>query len=94
MEESIKRCEELIKPEKANWIGISNQEAIKSLLDEYKKKMNKQEEQAINECMRDCRILIKALEAYPDEINKSQLTRDYVKAVDSLKQLKIELKIN
>ena len=34
MEESIKRCEELIKPEKANWIGISNQEAIKDILEE------------------------------------------------------------
>ena len=56
--------------------------------------MKKEEEQAINESIRNCRILIKALEAYPYKINKSQLTRDYVKAVDSLKQLKIELNIN
>ena len=34
MEESIKRCEELIRREKANWIGISNQKAIKRLLEE------------------------------------------------------------
>lgn len=32
VEEDIKRCEELIKPEHANWIGISNQLAIAGAL--------------------------------------------------------------
>ena len=32
IEKSIKRCEELIKPEHANWIGISNQLAIVGVL--------------------------------------------------------------
>lgn len=37
-EQTIKRCEELIKPEHANWIGISNQEAIRELLNMLKEK--------------------------------------------------------
>lgn len=32
VEEDIKRCEQLIKPEHANWIGISNQLAIAGAL--------------------------------------------------------------
>lgn len=32
IEKDIKRCEELIKPEHANWIGISNQLAIVGVL--------------------------------------------------------------
>lgn len=39
-EKTIKRCEELIKPENANWIGISNQEAIRKLLNMLKEKEN------------------------------------------------------
>lgn len=37
-EKTIERCEELIKPEHANWIGISNQEAIRGLLNMLKEK--------------------------------------------------------
>lgn len=36
IEEDIKRCEELIKPEHANWIGISNQLAIAHVLNRIK----------------------------------------------------------
>ena len=36
IEEDIKRCEQLIKPEHANWIGISNQLAIAHLIDRIK----------------------------------------------------------
>lgn len=36
IEKDIKRCEELIKPEHANWIGISNQLAIAHLIDRIK----------------------------------------------------------
>ena len=34
--EEIKRCEQLIKPEHANWIGISNQLAIAHLIEKIK----------------------------------------------------------
>ena len=37
-EKVIERCEQLIKPEHANWIGISNQEAIRELLNMLKEK--------------------------------------------------------
>ena len=36
IEKDIKRCEELIKPEHANWIGISNQLAIAHVVDKVK----------------------------------------------------------
>ena len=37
VEKDIKRCEELTKPEHANWIGISNQLAIAHLMERIKK---------------------------------------------------------
>lgn len=36
IEKDIKRCEQLIKPEHANWIGISNQLAIAHLIEKIK----------------------------------------------------------
>ena len=36
IEEDIKRCEQLIKPENANWIGISNQLAVAHIVDRIK----------------------------------------------------------
>ena len=36
VEEDTKRCEQLIKPEHANWIGISNQLAIGHLIERIK----------------------------------------------------------
>lgn len=48
MEEAIKRCNELIKVEHANWIGISNQMAIETVLnhiEELKKYEEYYEEQ-------------------------------------------------
>ena len=40
IEKDIKRCEELIKPEHANWIGISNQLAIAHVVDRAKEVEN------------------------------------------------------
>ena len=36
IKKDIKRCEQLIKPEHANWIGISNQLAIAHVVDRVK----------------------------------------------------------
>ena len=36
IEKDIRRCEQLIKPEHANWIGISNQLAIAHLIEKTK----------------------------------------------------------
>lgn len=47
-EEAIKRCKKLIEVQNANWIGISNQLAIKHILEElkqYKKKTKELEEE-------------------------------------------------
>ncbi len=35
IEDAIKRCEQLIKPENASWIGLSNQSAISHILKDY-----------------------------------------------------------
>ena len=40
IEKDIKRCEELIRPEHANWIGISNQLAIAHIVDRVKEVEN------------------------------------------------------
>ena len=40
IEKDTKRCEELIKPEHANWIGISNQLAIAHVVDRVKEVEN------------------------------------------------------
>ena len=40
IEKDVKRCEQLIKPEHANWIGISNQLAIAHVVDRAKEVEN------------------------------------------------------
>ena len=40
IEKDIKRCEQLIKPEHSNWIGISNQLAIAHIVDRVKEVEN------------------------------------------------------
>ena len=40
IEKDIKRCEQLIKPEHTNWIGISNQLAIAHIVDRVKEVEN------------------------------------------------------
>ena len=58
IEKDIKRCEQLIKPEHANWIGISNQLAIAHVLNRTKeleekylhKKLAKEEVEEFLEC--------------------------------------------
>ena len=61
IEEDIKRCEELIRPEHANWIGISNQLAIAHVVDKVKELEIKQKEMCEEYCPKTERI--KELEA-------------------------------
>lgn len=58
IEEAKNRCNELVKVEHANWVGISNQEAINVLLNELD---NKDKENA---------ILRQGLEENTQEIDK------------------------
>ena len=62
IEEDIKRCEQLTRPEHASWIGISNQLAILHVLEEYtiQKQIN-EEHKKINGELRE---KVKELEEY------------------------------
>ena len=48
IEKDIRRCEQLIKPEHANWIGISNQLAIAHLIEKTKELEEKNKIYALN----------------------------------------------
>ena len=56
IEKDIKRCEELIKPEHANWIGISNQLAIAHVVERIKELEAKQKEMCEEYCPKTERI--------------------------------------
>ena len=56
IEKDIKRCEQLIKPEHANWIGISNQLAIAHVVDRVKELEIKQKEMCEEYCPKTERI--------------------------------------
>ena len=54
IEDDVKRCNELIKVEHANWIGISNQLAISRILSDYtRQKQINEEHQRINGELRE-----------------------------------------
>lgn len=54
IEEDIKRCEQLTRPEHASWIGISNQLAILHVLEEYtRQKQINEEHKKINGELRE-----------------------------------------
>lgn len=98
IEEAIKRCDELIKVKHSQWIGITNQNAIKTVLDnlealcdmqrsadkeiENAKKIN-EEHQKINRELRE-----KVIEL--EEINK-ELMNEYHKRVQEKIDLSQEL---
>lgn len=81
-EKAIERCEELIKPENANWIGISNQEAIRELVNKLKekdkeiehqieKRNNQKAELAIlNEKQKEMNKLINTVKSYKGQMKK------------------------
>lgn len=69
VKQKIERCEELIKPEHANWIGISNQEAIRELLNKLKEK-----DEEINRKS----STIKALQCALHERTEERDRKDYI----------------
>lgn len=81
-EKTIERCKELIKTEHANWIGISNQEAIRELLNKLKekdkeiehqieKRNNQKAELAIlNEKQKEMNKLINTVKSYKGQMEK------------------------
>lgn len=80
IEKDIKRCEELIKKEHANWIGISNQLAIAHLIERTKELEVKLEFKKYGDL---------------DNIQFDEYTSQFMlkqKVKDNVKELKKELK--
>ena len=65
IEEDIKRCEQLIKPEHASWIGISNQLAIAHLIEKIKE---------LEEENKILKFQNKQVENYTEELKKYNKT--------------------
>ena len=61
IEKDIRRCEQLIKPEHASWIGISNQLAIAHLINKIKEleEKNKHLKYLYDDC---CKCLLDTIE--------------------------------
>ena len=81
IEKAKNRCNELVKVEHANWIGISNQEAIQTVLNELDKK-----EKIIN------KMAMKINEAYFDENDfwlwfEKEICKDDMVKADKSKQI-------
>lgn len=71
IEEDIKRCEQLTRPEHASWIGLSNQLAILHVLEEYtRQKQINEEHKKINGELRE---KVKELECENRENKKKYL---------------------
>ena len=86
----VKRCEELAKPEHANWIGISNQLAILHMLEDYKmQKQINEEHQKINGELRE---KVKELDTKNDELLKDLYSANCIIAdlTDSIPKQKIK----
>lgn len=77
IEEDIKRCEQLTRPEHASWIGISNQLAILHVLEEYtRQKQINEEHKKINGELRE---KVKELEKYTIRLTDEE----YRKAIEN-----------
>lgn len=74
IEEDIKRCEQLTRPEHASWIGISNQLAILHVLEEHtRQKQINEEHKKINGELRE---KVKELEKENELILNSKIGVD------------------
>ena len=94
IEEDIKRCEQLTRPEHASWIGLSNQKAILHVLEDYtRQKQINEEHKKINGELRE---KVKELEKENELILNSKIGvdlsyDDYVpkqKIKDKIEELK------
>ena len=73
IEEDIKRCEKLIEPQNANWIGISNQLAIAHIVDRIKElEENSIPKQKVKDKM--------------EKLNKEIKNADTIEAIFKIKQ--------
>lgn len=65
IEKATERCNQLIKPEHTNWIGISNQKAIETVLSELEKK-----DKEIEKLKKDNKELLRKLRNRVKEVKK------------------------
>ena len=80
--EDIKRCEELIKPEHANWIGISNQLAIAHVVDRIKELEEENQKNIVQLTDEQYRNLV--------EIIRKEVKKEFEQKVkDKIEELKI-----
>ena len=87
IEEDIKRCEELIKPEHENWIGISNQLSIVHLIERIKELEAKLEFKKLGEKELEAKLEFKKLgeldntqfEEYMNQFISKQKVKDLIK---------------
>lgn len=80
-EKAIERCEELIKPEHASWIGISNQEAIETLLN-----MPKEKDKEIGKLKKHNKELLRKLRNRVKEVKKLNKYSLYKKEFKTLNE--------
>lgn len=84
IEEDINRCNKLTETTNANWIGISNQLAIKHILSDYKRVL-KENEELKAKWDKDTHILQNKLDyANADRINLAQQNKELRSRIPSL----------
>ena len=82
IKKDIKRCEQLIKPEHANWIGISNQLAIAHVVDRIKELEEENQKNIVQLTDEQYRNLV--------EIIRKEVKKEFEQKVkDKIEELKI-----
>lgn len=92
IEEDIKRCEQLIKPEHANWIGISNQLAITHVVERIKELEEENKKYTVKLTDEEYR---KAIENAQRDIKKQfeQKVKDKIKELENMLKKSMEGKL-
>ena len=94
IEDDVKRCNELIKVEHANWIGISNQLAISHILAEREQMTKRYEERddELYERVKQCNNLQTEIDRlYLDKEELIELNRKQARRIQEL-EAKLEFK--
>ena len=94
IEDDVKRCNELIKVEHANWIGISNQLAISHILAEREQMTKRYEERddELYERVKQCNNLQTEIDRlYLDKEELIELNRKQARQIQEL-EAKLEFK--
>ena len=80
IKEAIERCNELIKEKHANWIGLSNQKAIRNVLQELER-LQKDKAELMNEYHKRVQERIDIEQELKDSISKDKI-RDKIEELE------------